>query len=134
MMDGKNRRLVDQAKESSSSLISLRDSASFHSSRTQLTERSSLWNRAFQLDRYIIGSEVYQKQSRSLMKYDFRRRGCLDSTEASSAVDYHLWTDQDHERKISHKKIAPPLVVLLGPDERGKIMFLNSFQWYHDEI
>ena len=59
LLDKDNRRVLEQVKDDSSSLVVLLDSASFHSSRSGTTDPGSLWSRAFDFDGDLLGSKVY---------------------------------------------------------------------------
>ena len=67
-----SRRILDQVKDDSSSLIGLRDADSCVSLSTKSTGRSSLLSKIFAFDSELMGSNVYQKQTRSLMKIAIR--------------------------------------------------------------
>lgn len=92
-----------------------------------------MWNRAFDFDREMLGSKVYQRQFRSLIRGAFRKRRKSDCTERSATINPRTMGKED-ERTNPYKKEASGLVLLVGPDKRGKVMLLNSLQWYHDLI
>ena len=68
-----NRQILDQVEDSSSSLICLRDSASFSTSWTSTTEGSSKLDMVFDFDSEILKSRFYQGQVRSLIRRALRR-------------------------------------------------------------
>ena len=67
-----SRRILDRVRDDSSSLVCLKDADSCVSLSTQSTGRSSLLSKIFAFDSELIVSNVYQKQTRSLMKKAFR--------------------------------------------------------------
>ena len=69
-----SRQTFDQAKDDSSSLICLRDSASFRSSWTSTAESSSLLSKVFGFDGELLESEVYKRQAREFFKRVVRKR------------------------------------------------------------
>ena len=126
------RQVLDRVADDSSSLICLQDATSLPSSRTQTTERSSLWKRVFSFDRDLLGTKVYQKQFRSLTKYAFRKRGIAEATPRNPTADLeHEW--RKSHRQIGSRPMKPSgLAILLGPDQRGKLQLLDNLQRYHD--
>lgn len=64
------------------------------------------------------------------MRYTFGKRP--RGNEGSSAIDYPLSSHKDQERITLSKKKIQSLVLVLGPDEQGKIMLLNNAQWHQD--
>ncbi|KAL9070890.1 MAG: hypothetical protein Q9161_004532 [Pseudevernia consocians] len=73
-----SRRILDQVKDDSSSLIVLRDSTSFSSSWAMSTERSSVLNRVFDFDGEVMESKVYRNHMRYLIRRVFRKRNVQD--------------------------------------------------------
>ena len=63
-----NRELLQLAKGDSPSLFGLRDSASFRSSFTAATERSSLLDVSFGFDAELTATKVYHRQWASLIR------------------------------------------------------------------
>ena len=68
-----NRALLDQVRDDSSSLLCMRDSASFRTSLTAATELPRLLDISFDFDRELTATRVYHRQWRSLMKETLRR-------------------------------------------------------------
>ena len=62
------RQILGRVKDDSSSLIVLRETSSFYSSRATDTSNSSLIDRKFSFDSEILRSKVYQGQIRSLFR------------------------------------------------------------------
>ncbi|KAL6721043.1 guanine nucleotide-binding protein subunit alpha [Lecanora helva] len=63
-----NRKILDQIKDDSSSLICHRDSSSLRDSIVATTDRSSMLSKEFDFDAAILGSKVYMGQIRSLLR------------------------------------------------------------------
>ena len=68
-----NRWVLDQVRDDSSSLVCLRDSASFRSSLTAATERSNLLDVSFDFDPELTTTKVYHRQWRPLIRGALRR-------------------------------------------------------------
>jgi hypothetical protein len=64
----KSRRVFEQIRDDSSSLIVLRDSASLFSSSTHTKANSSKLSMRFGFDGELLGSRVYQGTMRSLIR------------------------------------------------------------------
>ena len=132
-----NRQVLDQVKDSSSSLICLRDSASIRTSWTSSTEGSSMLDKVFDFDAEILKSNVYQGQVRSLIRRALRRgknpseqHKSLDGSSRSTSLKStkvpkrSLQTESDTARSmkidynLSRDKLARYMnveVLLLGP-------------------
>ena len=139
-----SRRLLDQVKDDSSSLVCLNDSNSHLSSRTRTTERSSLWNRVFDFDHGLLGTKVYQKQLRSLLKHAFNKRATSGRSPRAAANYFGSQSDIDSvaielcsdepKRQTRFRLDGQRLVSVLGPDEPGKVLLLDSLQKYQDPV
>ena len=81
------RQIVEQVKDDSSSLIVLRDTSSFYSSRATNTSKSSLLDRKFSFDNEVLRSKVYQEQIRSLIRRVLPRRKGTHMIDASIPID-----------------------------------------------
>ena len=75
------RQILEQVKDDSSSLIVLRDTSSFYSSRATNTSNSSLLDRKFSFDNEVLRSKVYQGQIRSLIRHALPRRKAIHKIE-----------------------------------------------------
>ena len=78
------RQILEQVKDDSSSLIVLRDTSSFYSSRATDTSNSSLLDRKFSFDNEVLRSKVYQEQIRSLIRRALPRRKATHKIDAST--------------------------------------------------
>lgn len=63
-----SREVFDQVKDDSSSLIVVIDKTSGHSTSTRDTDQSSKMSMKFQFDAELLGSQVYQRAIRSLVR------------------------------------------------------------------
>ena len=77
------RQILEQVKDDSSSLIVLRDSSSFYSSRATNSSNSSQLDRRFSFDNEVLRSKVYQGQIRSLIRRALLRRKATHKIDAS---------------------------------------------------
>lgn len=82
-----NRCVLDRVRDDSSSLLSLRDSASFRSSLTAATEQSHLLDISFDFDEELTSTKVYHRQWRPLIRGALRRgRKTKEGSEESREV------------------------------------------------
>ena len=77
------RQILEQVKDDTSSLIVLRDTSSYYSSRATDTPNSSLLDRKFSFDSEVLRSKVYQGQIRSLIRRALPRRKTTHEIDAS---------------------------------------------------
>lgn len=110
-------RIGDRVRDTSSSLICLRDSASFQSSRTCSTERASLWSLTFGFDGDLLASRLYRRNIRSIMKRLTRPPRPLGPM---CSAKFRL-----NQRKSWTKGYATSRILLIGPDERSKTVILD---------
>ena len=78
------RQILEQVKDDTSSLIVLRDTSSYYSSRATDTPNSSLLDRKFSFDSEVLRSKVYQGQIRSLIRRALPRRKATHKIDAST--------------------------------------------------
>ena len=78
------RQILEQVKDDTSSLIVLRDTSSYYSSRATDTPNSSLLDRKFSFDSEVLRSKVYQGQIRSLIRRALPRRKATHKIDASA--------------------------------------------------
>ena len=78
------RQILEQVKDDTSSLIVLRDTSSYYSSRARDTPNSSLLDRKFSFDSEVLRSKVYQGQIRSLIRRALPRRKATHKIDAST--------------------------------------------------
>jgi hypothetical protein len=94
----------------------MRDSNSLHSSWITSTERSSVFERAFDFDAQILTTKIYQSRIRSLIKRVTRRR----QDHANIPLPYsqsHLSStlNDDPQRSPTPKEGSPPDAVSASP-------------------
>ena len=78
------RQILERVEDDSSSLIALRETSSFNSSRATNGSTSSLIDRKFSFDSELLRSKVYQGQIRSLFRRALSRGGATHRTDAST--------------------------------------------------
>ena len=83
MESSQTRQILGRVKDDSSSLIALRETSSFYSSRATDTTNSSLLDRKFSFDSEVLRSKVYQGQIRSLFRRALSRGKATHSTDAT---------------------------------------------------
>ena len=111
-----NREVFDQVQDDSSSLIVLRDTASYFSGGTQSTEQSSKFSMKFRFDAEIMGSRVYQRAVRSL----FRRRGRqYEKTNRTSTMSQPVNPYLSQRFKLSNSK-SKEIDAILEEDARKR--------------
>lgn len=84
MKSSQTRQILGRVKDDSSSLIALRETSSFYSSRATETTNSSLLDRKFSFDSEVLRSKVYQGQIRSLFRRALSRGKATHNTDASA--------------------------------------------------
>ena len=84
MESSQTRQILGRVKDDSSSLIALRETSSFYSSRATDTTNSSLLDRKFSFDSEVLRSKVYQGQIRSLFRRALSRRKPNHRTDIST--------------------------------------------------
>ncbi len=84
MESSQTRQILEQVKDDSSSLIVLRDTSSYYSSRATNTPNSSLLDLKFSFDSEVLRSKVYQGQIRSLIRRALPRRKATHMIDAST--------------------------------------------------
>ncbi|KAJ9610783.1 hypothetical protein H2200_005560 [Cladophialophora chaetospira] len=124
----KSRRLIDQVKDDSSSLIVLCDSASFVTKRTQTTTATSKFSVNFSFDAEILQAKAYMTTLRSLM-----RRAQKDSPPAYNDRNFHRVSRAPLSKVRRPVSISTPEnamhMIHVGYDERnGKFTGLPS-EW-----
>lgn len=83
-----NRWVLDRVRDDSSSLLSLRDSASFRSSLTAATEQSHLLDISFDFDEELTSTKVYHRQWRPLIRGALRKgRKTKEGSEKSRKIN-----------------------------------------------
>ena len=100
------RRALTQIKDASSSLVCLRDSASFNSLSTRSTDRSSLISRIFTFDSELMESQVYQKQLRSLIKKAIRTPNRTTRSNASKDWKDSRLRSEEVESQLKHYQMS----------------------------
>jgi hypothetical protein len=85
-----SRQVFDQVKDDSSSLVVLRDSASFLSSCTKTTENSSKLSMRFMFDGELLQSRVYQGTVRSLLRRAIRGGREINAGSSVSITPHKL--------------------------------------------
>ena len=76
------RQILERVEDDSSSLIALRETSSFNSSRATDASNSSLIDRKFSFDSEVLRSKVYQGQIRSLFRRALSRGEATHRTDA----------------------------------------------------
>ena len=127
------RRVLTQVKDDSSSLIGLRDSASFQSSSTRSTGRSSLISRIFAFDPELMASQVYQKQLRLLMKRTVRAPGRIARSDNGKLWRESRLRSEEIESQLRREKSSRRrefTILMHGPSSsRLTVIALMKAMW-----
>ena len=84
MESSQTRHILGRVKDDSSSLIALKETSSFYSSRATDTTNSSLLDRKFSFDSEVLRSQVYQGQIRSLFRRTLSRGKATHNTHKAT--------------------------------------------------
>ena len=115
-------------RDDSSSLVCLRDSASFQTSRSATTATSSMVENEFDFDKVVLGSKVYQSQWRALMKKALKKKGQAQERPLKKSVD-------------KAKPLEDINILLLGPSYDGysklfscRSLFFNTSYSFDERV
>lgn len=113
LLSKETRRALDQIKDDTSSLICLRDTDSYSSTRTSTTTRSSILNVMFNFDRELFNSKVYQETMRSIIRRTIRggRNDKRQDSIAALETQKLLWgsTKAKNKAKLRNQEIESQL-------------------------
>ena len=129
-----SRQILDQVKDDSSSLICLRDADSFVSLSTESTGRSSLLSRIFAFDSELMGSNVYQKQTRLLMTKAVRTpkrapKLTLDERQKSARRSAQIERMLRQDKKRQHREVR----ILVRGSNQGKLSLMVRLMHFYRE-
>lgn len=140
----KSRRVFEQIRDDSSSLVVLRDSASLFSSCTDTTANSSKISMRFTFDRELLGSKVYQGTMRSLIRRVIHRgketgtvsirsqstnRSLLSERKENAARSNQIDALITEDSKEFSRKAN---VLVVGLPQSGKSTLLSLMRQYNE--